>query len=154
MKQLYIHQIFVCTFLPIFVPFIKFTIDSKEDNEEEENEFFHEQESGSADGKLVSPGRSSPHKNQVGPNALPDTDGDGLGFVRSKTRRKGKSVMNKVKQVKLFNFTGNLNIFYAIYYFYQAPVTKFFCNIVSTTKCSALCDCNHDQLSTVQDLIC
>ena len=121
----------MCSILPILVPFIKFTVDPK-DKDERENDFMQEVEPPSADVKPSSPDRSPQHKNRVGPYGLPDTDGDGLGFVRSQSRRKTNSLSNKFKQVNLFDFTtDNINIIMAVYFFYQAPITKFFCNIVS-----------------------
>ncbi|KAK7112164.1 hypothetical protein V1264_011657 [Littorina saxatilis] len=124
-------KIFVCTILPILVPFIKFTVDPKDKNEEE-NDFVQEMEI-TSDGKLVSTGLSPQHENQVGPSdKLPDTDGDGLGFIRSQTRRRKHSLASKFKKVNLFNFTtDNINIVSAIYFFYQAPVTKFFGNVIA-----------------------
>ncbi|XP_076450410.1 transient receptor potential cation channel subfamily M member-like 2 [Babylonia areolata] len=122
-------KIFLCTFLPILVPFIKFTVDPK-DKDNDEDDFISDldilEDSGS---RPVTPAFP---KNQVAPNALPDADGDGLGFVRSRTRRPNKNEASKLKKVNLFDFTtGNISILWAIYYFYQAPVTKFFGNIVS-----------------------
>ena len=129
--------------LPILVPFIKFTVDPKDKNEEE-NDFIPEVEI-AEDGKPTSPGRSPQHKNRVGPHGLPDTDGDGLGFVRSQTRRRGHSMASKFRKVNLFDFTtDNINIVFAIYYFYQAPVTKFFANIVrGVCMCVCVCVCVH-----------
>ncbi|KAL8607328.1 hypothetical protein ACOMHN_039478 [Nucella lapillus] len=124
-------KIFLCTFLPILVPFIKFTVDPK-DKSEDEDDFITDQDV-APDGRPVSPGISSQPKNQVSPNSLPDADGDGLAFVRSQTRRDHKSTATKLKKVNLFDFTttDNISILSAIYFFYQAPVTKFFCNILS-----------------------
>ncbi|KAK7491216.1 hypothetical protein BaRGS_00017487, partial [Batillaria attramentaria] len=121
-------KICLCVFLPILVPFIKFTLDPKAKSEEEEDYFGED----SVDGEVTSPGRSPQHKNRVTPE-LPDDDGDGVGFARSKTRRRTNLPRaSRFNKVDLFDFTtDNVNIFSAIYHFYQAPVTKFFCNILA-----------------------
>ncbi|XP_076459392.1 transient receptor potential cation channel subfamily M member-like 2 [Babylonia areolata] len=125
------RKIFLCTFLPVFIPFIKFTVDPK--NLEQKGSLLEEEEEELTTGSpRVSAGRPVPMGNRVGPQPLPDADGDGLGFVESTARRDTRILAARLKKVNLFDFTtDNLSIWSAVYFFYEAPVTKFFSNLLA-----------------------
>lgn len=126
-----VKQISLCIVCPLLVPFIKFTVELNSKKGEDNRQPVGEK-SANSENDTRSKSLSPQHQNRVTPNNLPDDDGDGVGFIRAKSRRKHHNLINKFNKVRLFDFRAeNINIFYAVYYFYQAPVTKFLCNIVS-----------------------
>lgn len=116
----------MCIFFPLIVPFIKFTADYKPKEEDKKK---------ATPGDLTeSPRGSTLLNNTVSPRTLSDDNQDGKGFVPSQSRRERVyTIASKFNKVNLCDLrtADNISIFAAILYFYQAPVTKFFCNIVS-----------------------
>lgn len=108
------------------VPSIKFTADYKPKEEDKKK---------ATPGDLTeSPRGSTLLNNTVSPRTLSDDNQDGKGFVPSQSRRERVyTIASKFNKVNLCDLrtADNISIFAAILYFYQAPVTKFFCNIVS-----------------------
>ena len=127
MNCIFLFQILLCLFLPIFLPFIKFTsntkaidiIDGDEDDDDEDDD---------CPSKVVME-RSTGGSNKVGPN---NEEGE-VEFAPTGSPRHNKT---KLFKVNMFDFSPNtINIWSAILYFYSAPITKFFFNLVSREFC-------------------
>ncbi|XP_048256759.1 transient receptor potential cation channel subfamily M member 2-like isoform X1 [Haliotis rufescens] len=122
-------KIIITILLPILLPFIKFTsnnsiVDMLEGNDSDDEELMDDSQSpGHTPGHTA----ESPSKaNQVEPGT------DDAEYTPAKSRRKRKQKKRKLYTVNLMDFSrSSINIFTAIFYFYAAPVTKFYCNVGS-----------------------
>ncbi|XP_046584536.1 transient receptor potential cation channel subfamily M member 2-like [Haliotis rubra] len=122
-------KIIITILLPFLLPFIKFTsnnsvVDMLDGNDSDDEELVDDSHTPGH-----SPGRTaeSPSKaNQVEPGS------DDAEYTPAMSRGKKKQKKRKLYSVNLMDFSrSSINIFTAIFYFYAAPVTKFYCNVGS-----------------------